>query len=169
MKIVSIRLLSSLVMMAASFSASAGPTVVGTLEVKGVFNEKIGPAPQCASTLGGKLAGHGETAEGTPVAFVGGDCFTQSGTTFTFSNGKFILLYPNGDQIFANYSGQFVPTGAGTAYVMNGGTFTITGGSGTYSRALGGGYLSGTEDLSSGAGTIALSGRIHYKPKGSLK
>ena len=105
------------------------------------------------------------TAEGAPVAFVGGDCFAQSGTTFTFSNGKFILLYPNGDQIFADYSGQFVPTGAGTAYVMNGGTFTITGGTGTYARALGGGYLSGTEDLSNGAGTIELSGRVYYKPK----
>ena len=165
MKTVSVRLLSSLVLMAASFSASAGPNVVKALEVKGVFNEKVGPAPQCASTLGGKLAGHGETADGTPVAFVGGDCFAQSGTTFTFSNGKFILLYPNGDQIFADYSGQFVPTGAGTAYVMNGGTFTITGGSGTYFHATGGGSLSGTEDLSNGAGTIGLSGRVSYKPK----
>ena len=165
MKTVSIHLLSSLVLMTASFSASAGPNAVEALEVKGVFNEKIGPAPQCASTLGGKLAGHGETAEGTPVAFVGGDCFAQSGTTFTFSDGKFILLYPNGDQIFANYSGQFVPTGAGTAYVMNGGTFTITGGSGIYSGALGGGTLSGTEDLSNGAGTIGLSGRVYYKQK----
>lgn len=165
MKTVSIRLLSSLVLTAASFSASAGPTVVRALEIKGIFTEKVGPAPQCTSKLGGKLAGHGETAEGTPVAFVGGDCFAQSGTTFTFSNGKFILLYPNGDQIFADYSGQFVPTGAGTTYVMNGGTFTITGGSGTYARALGGGFLSGTEDLSNGAGTIGLSGRVYYKPK----
>ncbi|MDY0964857.1 hypothetical protein [Massilia sp. CFBP9026] len=165
MKTVSLRLLPSLVLMAASLSASAGPTVTRALEVKGVFNEKVGPATQCASTLGGKLAGHGETADGTPVAFVGGDCFAQSGTTFTFSNGKFVLLFPNGDQIFANYGGQFLPTGAGTAYVMNGGTFTITGGSGTYARATGGGYLSGTEDLSTGAGTIALSGRVSYKPK----
>ncbi len=165
MKTVTIRLLSGLLLITASFSASAGPTVGRALEIAGVFNEKVGPAPQCASKLGGKLAGHGETAEGTPVAFVGGDCFAQSGTTFTFSNGKFILLYPNGDQIFANYGGQFVPTGVGSAYVMNGGTFTITGGSGTYSRAQGGGYLSGTEDLSTGAGTIKLSGRIYYKPK----
>lgn len=165
MKTVSIRFLSSLVLMAASFSVSAGPTVVKALEVKGVFNEKVGPEPKCASTLGGKLAGHGETADGTPVAFVGGDCFSQSGTTFTFSNGKFVLLYPNGDRIFANYGGQFVPTGVGTAYVMNGGTFTITGGSGTFSGAMGGGYLSGTEDLSNGAGTIGLSGRVYYKAK----
>jgi hypothetical protein len=165
MNTTSIRLLSSLVLMTASLSALAGPTVAKPLVVNGVFSEKIGPEPQCTSTLGGKLAGHGETAEGTPVAFVGGDCFSQSGTTFTFSNGKFILLYPNGDQIFANYGGQFVPTGAGTAYVMNGGTFTITGGSGTYSHALGGGYLSGTEDLSNGAGTIGLTGVVYYKPK----
>lgn len=165
MKIVSISLLSSVVLMAASFSASAGQHVVRALEINGVFNEKIGPALQCASKLGGKLAGHGATLEGTPVAFVGGDCFSQSGTTFTFSNGKFILLYPNGDQIFANYGGQFVPTGLGTAYVMNGGTFTITGGSGTYSGALGGGFLRGTEDLATGAGTIGLSGQVYYKQK----
>ena len=161
----SIRLLSSLVLMTASLSALAGPTVSKPLIVKGVFSEKISPSLQCPTVLGGKLAGHGETVEGTPVAFVGGDCFSQSGTTFTFSNGKFILLYPNGDQIFANYGGQFVPTGAGTAYVMNGGTFTITGGSGTYSGALGGGYLSGTEDLSNGAGTIGLTGVVYYKLK----
>lgn len=162
---VSLRLLSSLVLMAASLGATAGTTVSQTLEVKGAFNEKVGPAPQCASQMGGQLAGHGETAEGTPVAFVGRDCFSQSGYVFTFSNGKFVLLYPNGDQIFASYGGQFIPTGVGTAYVMNGGTFTITGGSGTYAGALGGGYLSGTEDLSNGAGTIALSGRITYKSK----
>lgn len=165
MKTVSVRILSSLVLLAASFSASAGPTVVKALQIKGVFNEKIGLALQCATLLGGKLAGHGEAIDGTPVAFVGGDCFSQSGTTFTFSNGKFILLYPNGDQIFANYAGQFIPAGSGTAYVMNGGTFTITGGSGTYSGALGGGYLSGTEDLSNGAGTIGLSGSVYYKLK----
>lgn len=165
MNTTAIRLLSSLVLMTASFSALAGPTVGKPLVVKGVFSEKISPSLQCPTVLGGKLAGHGETVEGTPVAFVGGDCFSQSGTTFTFSNGKFILLYPNGDQIFANYGGQFVPTGAGTAYVMNGGTFTITGGSGTYSNALGGGFLSGTEDLSNGAGTIGLSGVVYYKLK----
>lgn len=165
MKNVTVRVLSSLVLMAASFGASAGVTVSAPLVVKGVFSEKIGPAPQCASLLGGKLAGHGEVADGTPVSFVGGDCFSQSGFVFTFSGGKFILLYPNGDQIFANYGGQFIPTGVGTAYVMNGGTFTITGGTGTYAGALGGGYLSGTEELSTGAGTIALSGKVVYKLK----
>jgi len=45
------------------------------------IQKKFAPAQEYASTLGGNLAGHGETPDGTPVAFVGGACFAQSGMT----------------------------------------------------------------------------------------
>ena len=161
-----LRIATSMILLASSFAASATEPITQPLELKGVFNEKVGPKAGCPSGLGGTLAGHGESADGANVAFVGGDCFSQSGYTFTFSNGKFILLTVAGDQIFANYSGQFVPTGDGSKFVMNGGTFQVTGGAGKYEKAIGGGgTLNGTEDLSTGAGTLQLSGNISFKPK----
>lgn len=59
MKPDSVRILSSRVLLAASFSASAGPTVIKALQIKGVFNEKTtlassGKLPSttaCCSTL----------------------------------------------------------------------------------------------------------------------
>ena len=161
----SLRIAASMMLLATSITASAVNPVTQPLELQGVFNEKVGPKAGCPSGLGGTLAGHGASADGANVAFVGGDCFSQSGYTFTFSNGKFIILTVEGDQIFANYAGQFIPTGEGTKFVMNGGTFQITGGSGKYWGAIGGGTLAGTEDLATGAGTLQLSGKVTYKPK----
>jgi len=39
----------------------------------------------------------------------------------------------------------------------------VTGGTGKFNKASGGGNMTGTEDISTGQGTIKLSGRITYK------
>lgn len=158
-----LRLASAAALMLAAFSASATPATTHTLEISGVFMEKVGPAPACPSNFGGTITGYGTSAQVGAVAFVATDCVTPSGPLFNFDNGRFIIMTDNGDQIFAAYSGQFVPTGAGPAYVFSGATFQITGGNGRYAKASGGGTLSGGEDMVTGLGNIQLSGKIHYK------
>ena len=65
--------------------------------------------------------------------------------------------------VFASYSGQFVPTGEGTNFVFSNASFKITGGTGRYFKASGGGAITGGEDMTTGKGTIKLSGKISLK------
>ncbi|SEN86073.1 hypothetical protein SAMN05428959_103464 [Duganella sp. CF517] len=133
------------------------------MEISGVLTETPGPSLRCPSKFGGVIIGRGEGALTGPVAFISSDCITQNGPLFTFSAGKLIVLTVAGDQIFADYSGQFVPTGVGSNFVFSGATFQVTGGTGKFSRASGGGNMTGSEDISTGQGTMKLSGRINFK------
>jgi len=150
-------------LLAASASASAGGWVTQQLEVEGTLVEATGPRGDCLSKFGGTISGHGTSdLMGGKVVFIATDCITPIGPLFHFSNGKFIVMTTEGDQIFANYSGQFVPTGKGAEYVFSGATFQVTGGTGKYSKITGGGMLTGGEDMITGAGNIKLSGRVMY-------
>lgn len=142
--------------------ASAAPAATRPLMVTGVFQEQVGPALRCASQFGGNIAGFGSSTQLGRVAFLGNDCITPSGNLFNFSGGRFVLLTMTGEQIYANYSGQFVPTGVGTNYIFSGATFQITGGSGRYFKATGGGALKGGSDMATGSGNLTLDGTITY-------
>ncbi|MFC4932808.1 hypothetical protein [Massilia sp. GCM10023247] len=150
-------------LLAASAGASAGDWVVEPIEVEGVLQEAVGPANRCLSKFGGTISGRGESKlMGGKVVFIGTDCITPVGPLFNFSDGKFIVLTTSGDQIFANYSGQFVPTGEGARYNFSGATFQVTGGTGKFARASGGGTFTGGEDMVTGAGDIKLVGKVLY-------
>jgi hypothetical protein len=160
-----LRLVITTVLLLAATGASANPATTKPFEITGVFQEQVGPSSRCASKMGGTLVGHGDSALQGRVAFIATDCITPTGPLFNFSEGRFIVVTTSGDQIFANYSGQFVPTGEGTKYVFSGATFQITGGNGQYARASGGGTLAGGEDIVTGAGNLKLSGQIRYEDK----
>jgi len=162
---ISLRLAASALLLASSGAVLAANTVNVPIEINGVLQEIPGPSLRCPSKFGGTIIGRGEGALTGPVAFIANDCITPSGTSFTFSAGKMIVIGVGGDQIFADYSGQFVPTGVGTNFVFSNATFQVTGGTGRFSKATGGGSLNGGEDMATGQGTIKLSGRISYKDK----
>jgi hypothetical protein len=157
-----LRLAGASLLMSAALVAKAGPADSQAFIVSGVFQENIAPTTQCASGLQGKLAGYGDTNGFGRVAFLSSDCFSQNGPVFTFSNGKFMITTETGELVFANYSGTVV-TSDGLNGVMNGATFQITGGTGKYIRAIGGGKLEGTEELATGKGTIKLTGSIQLR------
>lgn len=158
-----LRLASAAALVLASFSASADTAKTQNLEISGVLMEKAGPAVRCPSKFGGTITGHGNSELVGRVAFVATDCITPQGPLFNFDQGRFIIMTATGEQIYAAYSGQFVPTGVGAAYVFSGATFQITGGNGRYAKASGGGALTGGQDMLTGMGTVQLSGKIHYK------
>lgn len=161
----SLHVAAGTLLLAVSSASIADPAVTMPIEINGLLTESAGPSLRCPSKFGGTIIGHGEGALTGPVAFVANDCITPSGTSFTFSAGKMIVLTVAGDQIFADYSGQFVPTGVGSNFVFSNATFQVTGGTGKFSQASGGGNLTGAEDMATGQGTIKLSGRITYKDK----
>lgn len=158
-----LRLASAAALALASFSASAVTAKTQAFELSGTLVEQAGPTARCPSQFGGTITGHGVSDQVGRVAFVATDCITPSGPLFNFNQGRFIIMTANGDQIFAAYSGQFVPTGVGAAFVYSAATFQITGGNGKYHKASGGGTLSGGQDMITGMGTVQLSGKIHYK------
>jgi hypothetical protein len=163
MKKLSLRIAATSLMLCASFAASAGQQVTKTLEITGVVQEVVGPSLRCPSKIGGTIVGHGDSPLVGKVAFIGSDCIMPSGPLYNFSDGRIIIMTGTGEQIYANYSGQFVPTGEGTKFVFSNATFQVTGGTGKFFRASGGGNFTGGEDMATGAGTIKLSGQITYK------
>lgn len=153
-------------LLAASASASAAEWTAQTLDVEGTLVEATGPAARCPSQFGGTISGHGTSAMmGGKVVFIATDCITPAPPLFNFSDGRFVVMTTSGDQIFANYSGQFVPTGEGANYVFSGASFQVTGGTGKFAKASGGGTLTGGEDMITGTGNIKLSGRVLYLKK----
>ena len=153
-------------LMAASATASAGDWVAEPLDIEGTLVEAVGAAERCPSNFGGTISGHGKsTMMGGKVVFIATDCITPVGYMFNFSDGRFIVMTTSGDQIFANYSGQFVPTGVGKNFVFSGATFQITGGTGKFAKVTGGGTLTGDEDMITGTGNIKLTGQALYMKK----
>jgi hypothetical protein len=87
-----------------------------------------------------------DTATGVPIYRFAGD-----GLSFTLANGQ---------MLFGRYEGTFTPQADGTYRIA--GQFTVTGGTGRYSKATGGGTLSGVEDISTvpAKGVVQLTGTI---------
>ena len=157
-----LRLATGTVLLSAALCASAESATYRDFKLSGVLQEIPGQSSRCASNYGGTILGYGTSTAGK-VTFMATDCITPNGVTYTFSDGKFMVTTMTGELIFANYSGQFVPTGDGAKYVFSNATFQITGGTGRYAKATGGGDMTGTEDLVSGQGTVQLSGTILVK------
>lgn len=158
-----VRPAAAVLLLAASATASAQTSSPFVLE--GVLQETVGPSARCVSNFGGTIVGNGYSkAMNETVVFIATDCITPQGPLFNFSEGKFIVMDKKGDQLFANYSGQFVPTGDGTKFVFSSASFQVTGGTGKYLRARGGGNMTGGEDMATGAGTIKLEGNVIFSP-----
>lgn len=158
-----LRFATGAVLLSAALGAHADSGSYKDFQVTGVLQEIPGPSPRCASNFGGTILGMGSSPLLGKLTFISSDCITPNGNNFTFSNGKLIITTLSGDLVFADYSGQFVPTGQGTNYVFSNATFQITGGTGAYFKASGGGDLKGGEDMVTGQGTLQLSGRIFAK------
>lgn len=146
----------------ATAAASAAPSVTKPLTVSAIIQERVGPSLRCPSQFGGTITGQADSALLGRSVVISTDCITPAGPLFNFNQGKMVIVTVSGEQIYANYSGQFVPTGDGAKFVFSGATFQITGGTGRFWRATGGGNLTGGEDMITGAGTAELVGKISY-------
>lgn len=151
-------------LLAVSLRAGAAPTTE-PLTIVGAFQESVGASNRCTSNFGGKIVGRGDSALLGRIAFNASDCISRTGLHFNFSEGRFVIVPASGDQIFASYSGQFVPTGVSLQYEFRAATFQITGGNGRDAKAGGSGTLSGKSNIVTGNGTLQLSGRITYGAK----
>ena len=103
---------------------------------------------------------HG-TGHATHLGRLTGDqsnCAAPLGTTFAITDGEFTLTAANGDQIVGTYFGELVPL-APPLFSIDG-PFTITGGTGRFTGATGGGDVSGVQNLATGDATISFVGTV---------
>ena len=106
-----------------------------------------------------------------PIGLIGRGQATHMGTftetqthclnlaTGEFTSGQYTITGANGDIVFGTYSGHVVPTSATTAAIY--GVFVVTGGTGRFVGATGGGAATGTLDFVTGeANDLLLKGTI---------
>lgn len=79
---------------------------------------------------------------------------------FSFTNGQFTnTITATGETFFGTYIGNLVPTADSTIFNING-AFTITGGTGIFAGATGGGSATGTLSVVTGHFTLFLHGSV---------
>ena len=136
-----------------------------------VFSEAVLPAaPGGSCFLIGHLSGSGSSSALGRVTASTQDCINPrdaAATTFGFHNNLAPMgvefIGESGDRLFARYSGTLTPR-AGAPHRIAG-MFVITGGSGRYTGALGGGIVDGYEDISqpgAGRGEVSFRGVLSY-------
>lgn len=159
-----------------------------------IVNDTLRPSdlskPPCpTSPFVGLTIGSGNASQLGSIAFVGNDCvdvllgqhvsglpiFSFSGISFS-GDAPLVITAANGDKLYANYRGTFVPDlerkSASPSLVPykidNGGQYSITGGTGRFLGAQGRGSLTGIEDLDPTGrlpaenGKLQLNGTISY-------
>jgi len=156
----------------ACFSSWAQAQSLKSFKAVLTFVEHVKPnyALPCFAT--GSLEGGGQATAGLGrVTASSQDCINPIGdpstaTAFGFVSGTgqqgLVLTTTSGEQVYGVYAGTLTAQSGGP-HAING-FFDITGGTGRYARASGGGTLTGTENIaaSPAQGEIALTGRIAY-------
>lgn len=154
-------------------AAHAGPKdrpFMATLQI----SESVGFTGAAPCFAIGLLSGTGRATHLGELRATSKDCINpkqpfdpNAANTYRFASGTgadaLVFTADNGDQLFAVYSGLLTPQTGGPHAVT--GHFVITGGTGRFAAASGGGTLEGTEDISRvvvGEGEISFSGRIAY-------
>lgn len=157
--------------MTPSVHAGAIELLVATAQI----SELLGPATDAAcqpsstqpgATASGTISGHGVASVigGFTVASV--DCIRSADPNFTppfsFSSRQFVLTARNGDTVTMSYSGTASLSPVGL--LLLNGSFTITGGTGSFGRARGNGTLTGVEDVLSvpAKGYVTLTGKMSH-------
>ena len=129
-------------------------------------------APPCFAI--GSVQGTGSAGVLGPVTATSQDCINPQGTfdagaanSFSFASvagpAGFTLAFANGDRLFVTYSGTLTAR-PGRPHKLAG-QFVITGGTGRFFGATGGGILYGQEDISqvvSGHGEVEALGTIVF-------
>lgn len=156
---------TSMLLMTSAMSIIAADVMSAPLTITAIINEQIDFAPGCPSLVGGTISGTGISSPLGNISLAGNDCFTPIETGFSFA-GKMVLTVSRGDELFADYSGFFTPTSYPSIFAFTNSIFKLTGGTGDFLNATGGGKLSGGENIQTGVGFIYASGNIFNVKKG---
>jgi hypothetical protein len=151
---------------AATAPVWAGPPSV-PFKATLVTQETLGFHPGRCPIAGivGTTTGTGQASHLGAVKMEATDCpLLVPGVLPTFSNGVLTLTGANGDRLRASYQGALIPVpGVPDAFSITG-DFSVTGGTGRFAGAQGGGYLQGTLTLGPlvSQGEYQVTGTLSY-------
>ena len=151
------RLIASIIAGMAGMAPIAGAQAA-LLTINAIIHEEVGYQPHLGC-FGGTITGSGVSSLLGSVSIAANDCITSVGNSLSF-DGQMTFTVSSGDEIFADYSGWFIPTSYPSIFTLKDSFFSITGGTGNFLRAKGGGKLFGTEDILSGWGLMQATGEI---------
>ena len=141
----------------------SAPLTINAVIHETVIPTLMDPTPRCATPLEGTITGSGTSPLLGKVSFEAHDCITPAGTSLSFI-GKMVFTMLSGDELFADYGGSFTPTSYPSVYTLTKSSFTITGGTGSFLNAKGGGTLQGIEKIDpfllTGLGLMQATGTI---------
>lgn len=143
----------------ASFMAPLATVEGAALTISAITHEQVGYRSGCSSQFGGTTTGTGISSLLGAVSIEGNDCITPIENYLSFE-GKMVFTVSNGDELFADYSGLFVPTIYPLIFSLTNSIFNITGGTGSFSKTTGGGILQGGQNISTGTGLMQAKGTI---------
>lgn len=124
----------------------SAPLTINAVIQETVIPTLMDPTPRCATPFEGTITGNGTSPLLGRVSFEAHDCITPAGTSLSFI-GKMVFTMLSGDELFADYGGSFTPTSYPSVYTLTKSSFTITGGTGSFLDAKGGGALQGVEKI----------------------
>ncbi|MDN5752489.1 MAG: hypothetical protein L0H15_04285 [Nitrosospira sp.] len=162
--------LSFIVSITAATDVMSAPFIVGVSIQELLTPTFLNPASHCTSPYEGTITGSGISSLGN-VSVEASNCVTPLQNSFAFDDGKMTISLLSGkwsgDEIFADFDGLFTPTGIPSIFAFTDTFFKITGGTGDFQQARGGGEWFGRQDISSGEGFVFATGRIsHFKNDG---
>jgi hypothetical protein len=142
---------------------AAGPKQTTNVPFNATFtiSELLSVSGITGCPLAGMISGIGETNLFGKAILAATDCVTppqSPNAPYIFNAGKFVLTTGSGETLFATYQGEFWPTATLGVYEVRNGSFSITGGTGRYTRAYGQGKLTGEEKLSAQPFTVPATG-----------
>jgi hypothetical protein len=151
----------SVLLTASLMLAAVAPVEVysAPLVMVAAIQEDAGFRPDCPSQFGGTITGSGVATLLGNVSLAGSDCITPLENSFAF-DGTMTFTVTSGDALFADYHGLFTPTALPTVFRFTNSFFDVTGGTGRFVDASGGGKLQGFEDIATGAGVILATGSL---------
>ena len=129
------------------------------LTISGITHEQVGYRAECSTQFGGTTTGTATSSLLGRVSIEGNDCITPMGNYFSFE-GKLTFTTLDGDELFADYSGLFTPMVYPSLFTLTDSIFDITGGTGSFSKATGGGILLGGQNILTGWGLMRAKGEI---------
>jgi len=161
-RIVKILLLTATRALVLSLSQAAhADTVAFTANFTGGSTAPV-PSGDCppASPLIVNISGSGTLVPFGAATNVQSQCINPA--DFSFTNGQFTnTLTATGDTFFGTYTGNLVPPADPTSPIFGiNGMFTITGGTGIFAGATGGGLATGIQNVATGNFALNLNGLI---------
>ena len=141
--------------------APAVPAAAAETPFKADFSVQASFVPLSPGVLAGSTSGAGKAAHLGRMTVSSTEVldFTAVPGAVTVRDGRMVLVAASGDEVFGTYA-TIGPLPDANGYLPLSGTFVVTGGTGRFSDATGGGTIEGVASVVTGIASLSYRGTI---------